>query len=151
MCLARASSRSFATKRFTLASPAGKPWSSTRSCQIDIAVRPWPMPASIHSRYGSHVVAWPPPRKAMTLDRYSHLVPGLQKDATGRLEMAPVHWTPRHSRPRSRAILESQNNSTEVAPMRSCTFSRCSSASSISLSFSDKSLNSSSPARPEFR
>src|SRR5262245_54200483 len=45
------------TKRRTLAYRAGKPWSSTRSCQIAIALRPRPSASAISSRYGSHALA----------------------------------------------------------------------------------------------
>ena len=34
-----------------------KPWSSTRSCQIAIALRPRPSASAISSRYGSHALA----------------------------------------------------------------------------------------------
>src|SRR5512146_1091677 len=61
MMTARASAvvapRSLTTKRLTLAYRAVKPWSSTRSCQIAIALRPRPSASSIRSRYGSHALA----------------------------------------------------------------------------------------------
>ena len=46
-----------ATKRRTLAYRAVKPWSSTRSCQIAMALRPRPSASAISSRYGSHALA----------------------------------------------------------------------------------------------
>jgi hypothetical protein len=49
--------RSVSTKRRTLAYRATKPWSSTRSCQIAIALRPRPSASAISSRYGSHALA----------------------------------------------------------------------------------------------
>ena len=49
--------RSVTTKRRTLAYRAGKPWSSTRSCQIAMALRPRPSASSISSRYGSQALA----------------------------------------------------------------------------------------------
>src|SRR5688572_9882037 len=49
--------RSATTKRRTLAYRAGKPWPSTRSCQIAIALRPRPSASTISSRYGSHALA----------------------------------------------------------------------------------------------
>ena len=45
------------TKRRTLAYRAAKPWSSTRSCQIAIALRPRSSASPISSRYGSHALA----------------------------------------------------------------------------------------------
>jgi hypothetical protein len=42
--------RSFPTNRRTLADRSGKPWSSTSSCQIAIALRLRPRPCSISSR-----------------------------------------------------------------------------------------------------
>src|SRR5437899_1251044 len=41
----------------TLAYVAGKPWASTRSCQIAIALRPRASAVVISSRYGSHALA----------------------------------------------------------------------------------------------
>src|SRR3989442_3773627 len=41
----------------TLAYVAGKPWASTRSCQIAIALRPRASAVAISSRYGSHALA----------------------------------------------------------------------------------------------
>jgi hypothetical protein len=41
---------SLATYRFTLAYRAAKPWSSTRSCQIAIALRPDASATSMNSR-----------------------------------------------------------------------------------------------------
>src|SRR6516165_98071 len=52
-----AAALSRATKRFTLAYPAAKPWSSTRSCQIAVALRPAASAASTISRYGSQALA----------------------------------------------------------------------------------------------
>src|SRR5438876_9657924 len=52
-----AAPRSFSTKRRTLAYPAAKPGSSTRSCQIAIALRPRPSASTISSRYGSQALA----------------------------------------------------------------------------------------------
>src|SRR5688500_19951405 len=49
--------RSVRAKRRTLAYRAVKPWSSTRSCQIAIALRPRPSASAIRSRYGSHALA----------------------------------------------------------------------------------------------
>src|SRR5437899_11761112 len=40
-----------------LAYVAGKPWASTRSCQIAIALRPRASAVAISSRYGSHALA----------------------------------------------------------------------------------------------
>src|SRR5579862_4648337 len=44
-------------KRLTLAYLPLKPWSSTRSCQIAIALRPRAAASSMTSRYGSHALA----------------------------------------------------------------------------------------------
>src|SRR5689334_2220286 len=44
-------------KRLTLAYLPVKPWSSTRSCQIAIALRPRAAASSITSRHGSHALA----------------------------------------------------------------------------------------------
>jgi hypothetical protein len=49
--------RSAWTKRRTLAYPAVKPWSSTRSCQMAMALRPRRSASTISSRYGSHALA----------------------------------------------------------------------------------------------
>src|ERR1044071_9437101 len=49
--------RSVPTKRRTLAYRAVKPWSSTRSCQIAMALRPRRSASMISSRYGSHALA----------------------------------------------------------------------------------------------
>src|SRR5689334_3326553 len=49
--------RSVTTKRRTLAYRAVKPWSSTRSCQIAIALRPRRSASAISARYGSHALA----------------------------------------------------------------------------------------------
>lgn len=46
-----------AMKRFTLAYLPRKPWSSTRFCQIAIALRPRAAASSMTSRYGSHALA----------------------------------------------------------------------------------------------
>src|SRR4030095_16302349 len=45
------------TKRRTLAYRAVKPWSSTRSCQMAMALRPRRRASAITSRYGSHALA----------------------------------------------------------------------------------------------
>ena len=49
--------RSATTKRRTLAYCAGKPWSSTRSCQMATALRPRASASAMISRYGSHALA----------------------------------------------------------------------------------------------
>jgi hypothetical protein len=48
--------RSFTTYRITLAYFEANPWSVTRSCQIAFALRPRSSPASMISRYGSHLL-----------------------------------------------------------------------------------------------
>ncbi len=48
---------SFATKRRALAYRPGKPWSSTTSCQIAMALGPRARACSISSRYGSQALA----------------------------------------------------------------------------------------------
>src|SRR5262245_45200371 len=52
-----AAPRSVTTKRRTLAYRAVKPWSSTRSCQIAIALRPRSSASAISARYGSQALA----------------------------------------------------------------------------------------------
>src|SRR5690349_12105727 len=49
--------RSATTNRRTLAYRAEKPWPSTRSCQMAIALRPRPSASTISSRYGSQALA----------------------------------------------------------------------------------------------
>src|SRR5947209_7225903 len=49
--------RSVAANRRPLAYLAMKPWSSTKSCQMAIALRPRPRPSTIKSRYGSQALA----------------------------------------------------------------------------------------------
>jgi hypothetical protein len=52
-----AAPRSVTTKRRTLEYRAAKPWSSTKSCQMAIALRPRPSASAISSRYASHALA----------------------------------------------------------------------------------------------
>ena len=52
-----ATARSRETKRLTLAYLAEKPWSSTKSCQMAIALRPRPSASAMTSRYGSQALA----------------------------------------------------------------------------------------------
>src|SRR3972149_6386671 len=54
---AGAAPRSRPTKRRTLAYRAAQPGTATGSCQIAIALRPWPSASAISSRYGSHALA----------------------------------------------------------------------------------------------
>jgi hypothetical protein len=49
--------RKLATNRRTLAYRAVKPWSSTRSCQMAIALRPWARAVSMRSWYGAQALA----------------------------------------------------------------------------------------------
>jgi hypothetical protein len=49
--------RSFRTKRLTLAYFSPKPWPSTRSCQMAMALRPLARAVSMNSRYSSQALA----------------------------------------------------------------------------------------------